>query len=356
MNFGRFQLFIAMWILLQKQVNSLRRRHYLTRKSLTVTYSSAWRALLNEKNDLSFINTTGLNYRAFMQLWHLFKFRLPLLQCKAGRRRQTKTKDVLGLVLYWLNSNCKQKTLCQVFGLVPSAVSNYLWMGMEALEITLKNIKLIQVRWPTELEMEDCAKLVRNREPLLPHSFGFVDGLNLPVLESSDAEIQNAYYNGWLAGCFVSNVFVFNSKGIIIYAAINKPGSWHDSNVARSLYDKLRYNTPGEYNILADSAFSFSEDLAKNICAVMKDSAKERLGNSDAYREAVRLDNAVIGQRQAAEWGMGSIQRTFGRLKSPLPVDNLKRKLILKVIVLLYNYRVKFVGLNQIQTVFGSGF
>ena len=88
----------------------------------------------------------------------------------------------------------------------------------------------------------------------------------------------------------------------------------------------------------------------------MKDSAKERLGNSDAYREAVRLDNAVIGQRQAAEWGMGSIQRTFGRLKSPLPVDNLKRKLILKVIVLLYNYRVKFVGLNQIQTVFGSGF
>jgi hypothetical protein len=82
---------------------------------------------------------------------------------------------------------------------------------------------------------------------------------------------------------------VFNSKGIIIYAAINKPGSWHDSNVARSLYDKLRYNTPGEYNILADSAFSFSEDLAKNICAVMKDSAKERLGNSDAYREAVRL-------------------------------------------------------------------
>ena len=68
MNFGRFQLFIAMWILLQKQVNSLRRRHYLTRKSLTVTYSSAWRALLNEKNDLSFINTTGLNYRAFMQL------------------------------------------------------------------------------------------------------------------------------------------------------------------------------------------------------------------------------------------------------------------------------------------------
>ena len=71
MNFQRLQLLIALWVLLQKQVNSLRRRHYLTRKSLTLTDSSAWRVLLQEKNNLSFINTTGLN-RIIILLFFLF--------------------------------------------------------------------------------------------------------------------------------------------------------------------------------------------------------------------------------------------------------------------------------------------
>ncbi|KAI8892073.1 hypothetical protein BC833DRAFT_626179 [Globomyces pollinis-pini] len=33
------------------------------------------------------------------------------------------------------------------------------------------------------------------REALLTNTFGFVDGLNLPVHESSDLETQNAYYS-----------------------------------------------------------------------------------------------------------------------------------------------------------------
>lgn len=352
MNYQRKQYFHAIWIVIMLKLITLRRRHYLNRKSLLHINVSAWRAILQEKNDLAFINTTGMTYSAFMRLWGMFRVRLPLLQHQIGRRRHTTSKDVLGLVLHWLNSNMKQKTLCQVFGLVPSAISQYLWIGLETLHDILHTIGAIQVTWPDEREMIECSKLVERREPLLSTSFGFVDGLNLPVLESSDPEIQNAYYNGWLSGCYVSNVFVFSSKGYIIYAAINKPGSWHDSHVARSLYDKLRFHTPGKYNILADSAFAYTEDVSDNIIAVMKDNAKEKLLNRMEYKEAILLDNAVIGQRQAAEWGMGSIQRTFGRLKSPLPVESFKRKLILKVVVLLYNFRVKYVGLNQIQTVF----
>lgn len=255
---------IAMLILI-----SLRRRHYLTRKSLNTTKESGWRVMLSEKNNLAFMNTMGLHYAAFMDLWDKFKLVLPLKQGRYGRKRDFSSKDVLGLVLFWLNSPIRQNNLSQIFGLVPSALTTYLWKGMKALLNVLQNVTEIQVLWPDEAEMAECSKLVERREPLLKTSFGFVDGLNIPVLQSSDSDIQNAYYNGWLSGCYVSNVFVFSAKGKIIYAAINKPGSWHDSNVARSLYDKLRWETPGNYNILADSAFSYTNDIAQNILAVI---------------------------------------------------------------------------------------
>ncbi|KAJ2984554.1 hypothetical protein HDV02_001047, partial [Globomyces sp. JEL0801] len=103
----------------------------------------------------------------------------------------------------------------------------------------------------------------------------YVDGLKLSVHKSSNLETQNAYYNGWLSGCFVSNVFVFSPTDCIMYAAINKPGSWHDSQVGISVYDRLRYDTPHEFNILANSAFAYSDYLSKHILTVMKDSAMD---------------------------------------------------------------------------------
>ncbi|KAJ2984661.1 hypothetical protein HDV02_000956, partial [Globomyces sp. JEL0801] len=177
----------------------------------------------------------------------------------------------------------------------------------------------IQVTWPCPIQMKEYSLLIAKREPLLTNTLGFVDGLNLPVHESSDFETQNAYHTGWLSGCLVSNVFVFSPTGCIIYAAINKTGSWHDSQVARSLYDKLRFDTPQEFDVLADSAIAYSDDLSKHILAV------ERFSHGQINQFKLIINKAVISQRQAAEWGMGTIQRTFGRLKSLLPINNRKR-------------------------------
>ncbi|KAJ2991387.1 hypothetical protein HDV02_003828 [Globomyces sp. JEL0801] len=227
----------------------------------------------------------------------------------------------------------KQKTLAQIFGFVPSPVCLYVNSVLNQLLLALENMQNILVTWTCVIQMKEYSLLVAKREPLLKNTFGFVDGLNLPIRESSDLETQNAYYNGWLSGCFVSNVFVFSPTGFIIYAAINKPGSGHDSQVARSLYDKLRYDTPHEFNILADSAFAYSDDLSKHILAVMKDSAMDRLTNCDEDRTKLIINKAVFSQRQAAEWGMGTIQRTFGRLKSLLPLNNRKRLTLLKGLI-----------------------
>ena len=65
-----------------------------------------------------------------------------------------------------------------------------------------------------------------------------------------------------------------------------------------------------------------------------------------------RRARAIVSLRQAAEWGMRALQATFGRLKTRLTSNKIKRLRILKCCVLLHNFRIETVGLNQINTVF----
>jgi hypothetical protein len=311
---------------------------------------------MESKNNKSFINVTGLTYNAFKTLSNAFgSFWGCQNHSKAGRKRNLIYEDVLGLLLHYLNSTMGQKTLAEIFGIVPSTVSTTIQQGLPCLIQALESFEYALVRWPDATEMQELSERVARREPLLQNTIGFVDGLNLPVLQHQDPQIQNAFYNGWLAGCFVSNVFVFSSKGYIIYGAINRPGSWHDAQVSRKLIDKLSKSNH-DYNILADSAFPVSKRVQGKILVVLKEDAKERLGNSLnrlEYTRALKIDRAIISQRQAAEWGMGTFQKTFGRLKLPLPTDEGKRKHMLLACIYLHNYRCKTVGINQIKTVFG---
>jgi hypothetical protein len=52
---------------------------------------------------------------------------------------------------------------------------------------------------------------------LLTGAFATVDGLNLHVEHSSDPEVENATYNGWLHEHFIKNVFVFAPTGIFFF-------------------------------------------------------------------------------------------------------------------------------------------
>ena len=57
--------------------------------------------------------------------------------------------------------------------------------------------------------------------------------------------------------------------------------------------------------------------------------------------------------RQSVEWGMRAIQSSFPRLKDRFTYEeNGERKLILKMIILLYNLRARKVGINQIKNTY----
>ncbi len=57
--------------------------------------------------------------------------------------------------------------------------------------------------------------------------------------------------------------------------------------------------------------------------------------------------------RQMAEWGMRTIQSSFPRLKDMFVYEETgERRILMKMLCLLYNLRACTVGINQIKNVF----
>ncbi|OAV91607.1 hypothetical protein PTTG_04241 [Puccinia triticina 1-1 BBBD Race 1] len=186
-------------------------------------------------------------------------------------------------------------------------------------------------------ELERYRAMIEGKFPLLTGCFGFVNGLNIPVLVSGDEDLQNAHYNGWTCSHYCSNVLTFVPNGTIIHAIINAPGSWHGSNIAEKLYVTLLEDTPPGYCIISDTAFPRKTPrLEQRILAPIKTGDKVPADPLAAAR-LLRLNHQLVSARQAAEWGMRSIQGSFARLKLPLPASDAKtRRGLLEIVCRLH--------------------
>ena len=57
--------------------------------------------------------------------------------------------------------------------------------------------------------------------------------------------------------------------------------------------------------------------------------------------------------RQSAEWGMRSFQASFPRIKDRILYEEMgERKLILEMLVYLFNFRANHVGISQIKNTY----
>ena len=64
--------------------------------------------------------------------------------------------------------------------------------------------------------------------------------------------------------------------------------------------------------------------------------------------DAARQDCQATSARQFAEWGIHALHGSFPRLRDRFQYEeNGERKAMLLTVVLLYNYRVNKVGINQ---------
>jgi hypothetical protein len=61
----------------------------------------------------------------------------------------------------------------------------------------------------------------------------------------------------------------------------------------------------------------------------------------------------LLAFRQAAEWGMGALQGSFGRLRVPLQINHANQHGdLLETIMRLFNLQTRRVSYNQICTVY----
>jgi DDE superfamily endonuclease len=214
----------------------------------------------------------------------------------------------------------------------------------------LRGDPLAKVMMPTEDEICEFEAVILAKYPALTQCWGAMDGLKLLLERAGDETTQNNFYNGWTHDHYVSNLFLFSPDGRIRACYLNAPGTFHDSTMANmsQIYDLIDdlYERMGS-KIVVDSAF-----CADGRVSVYKSHQNnvDRYGNvrqrSDIHRQATLV-------RQLSEWGMCGLQSSFPRLKDHLLYEERgERRIILEMIVLLYNYHASTIGINQIQSLF----
>ena len=368
----------------KKEKSAARLRTYLVRASLAPNprVGTAWQILYGSGIDRSLITVTGFDHGTFRWLLNIFagwwdSSPIPRSDVATeGRvrlgRRSLDASGALGLCLHYLNSTMPGHALHEIFALTPAVTSRqgfvlckrslltcllhrYLRHGLQILNYMLRQQPEAMVRWPRGEKFVQYAAMINAKHPRLERVFGFADGLNLPLETSSDAILENSTYNGWTSDHKISNVFTFSPTGRLIHAVVNMPGSFHDAKIAEPLYQKLldeRLTPPG-YAIVTDTAFPrTSPEIKKRILAPLK--TGDRLP-ADPREAALRKKDSdeITSARQAAEWGMRSLQGSFGRLKVPLPAEDFTfRRILIENCAFLHNVRVSCVGVDQIRTVY----
>ena len=201
-------------------------RQYLGRTALLPNprIGTPWTRLYANHEDRAFITTMGVDtstFRAilaagFGHFWYTLPIPRPDIHTAGNPRAGRQSLDAeggLGLVLHWLSSTMRQLSLQQIFALIPSTVSRYLRFALSILLKVLRQMPSAAISWPRGDEFLELSSYVSIRHPFLQGVFGSIDRLNLPCQVSSDIEMENATYNGWLHSHFVSSVIVFSSKG-----------------------------------------------------------------------------------------------------------------------------------------------
>jgi hypothetical protein len=349
--------------LLENEERRMRERR-IPRNSLVDPSDSPWLRVLNNGSEQAMITLTGFSHSSFHQLHSIFRPIFvsntpysddgtiqpirPETMFRQGRPRMCTSHACLGLVLVYGRTTGSMFLLSSLFGLTMSPLQTWLRFGRRILYYLLKKHPLARVKMPAKEKVHEYMSVIGSKYPHLKKVYCVADGLKIAIEAAGDGIVQEMFYNGWTQGHFITNVFVFAPDGTIISCILNCPGCMHDSELAGMgrIYGKLEevYRETGGKCVM-DSAF-----CARGNDFVIK--SVQNLHDADGPRQYSILRQAT-SMRQAAEWGMRALQGSFPRLKATLKYEELgERKLILSVIVLLYNWRANTVGLNQIRSVF----
>ena len=106
--------------------------------------------------------------------------------------------------------------------------------------------------------------------------------------------------------------------------------------------------------MVADTAFPRGTiDIEGRIMAPIKTGQRIRGTTAEIEERFTTYDHELLSYHQTAEWGMRSIQDSFGQLHLPLQINNKdERADLLEICFHLHNLCTRQVGYNEIQKVY----
>ena len=169
-----------------------------------------------------------------------------------------------------------------------------------------------------------------------------IDGKKLRTLQPKNELEQNRDYNGWTRDINRNLVLIWDTYGKIVDAAVNAPGSFHDSKstLLCHIYNHIQ-KIPDGYRIVCDSAFTIVGSLKGRILKL--DDKAIKFSDKSKYEKQLRH------LHQYSEWGNQVLVGTFRRLKTCLPTCNVRRATIMWCAILLHNWRTEKYDRNQIK-------
>ncbi|KAI0309157.1 hypothetical protein OF83DRAFT_1089263 [Amylostereum chailletii] len=184
----------------------------------------AWQRLFARRNDCAFITTMGVDIDTFnailsggfAEAWNTTPIPRNDVPAAAEPRADRQSLDAagaLGLVFHHLFSTMRKVSLQEIFGLIPTTINQYLSFASQILLVTLRQCYDARISWPRVATFKEYSELIVHRHTSLWGAFGFIDRLKTRVQESSDPEIENTTYNGWLHEHFINSVLVFAPDG-----------------------------------------------------------------------------------------------------------------------------------------------
>ena len=345
-----------------------RRDRRTPRLALRKYNQSAFYYLFGSGNEQALLNCCGVDHSVFRKLLVVFEpvwkshtidrstGRIKKLKqssahgLRFGRKREIDATGSLGLVLYWYRTRGSvARSTAMAFGLTSSPMYSWLKFSRWILLYGLQYHPSAKISLPSSDDIEKYVEAIGAKYfALHAHRvWSAMDGLKLRLQKSTDWAIQNRYYNGWGGNTYVNCVFVFAPDGRIRICTLNAPGTFHDSTMADyGVYDKIE-QLYDEYQVkvVVDSAFNVSK---KNY--LIKSAQQD-----PESQQGVILNRQATALRQLSEHGMRMIQGQFPRLKDPMELEEFgDRKVILNLMVLLYNFQASEVGINHILNSFMS--
>mmetsp|Transcript_2786 Transcript_2786/g.8191 ORF Transcript_2786/g.8191 Transcript_2786/m.8191 type:complete len:406 (+) Transcript_2786:189-1406(+) len=329
---------------------------YLRGSALPDPEDAPWALVLkgDERELFEFLSLPNDSFNSLVSLLSEYIASRPLRvtsgEHKIGRprpsdmsHRKFNPKDIVAMTLKFITTTSEVKDLALLFGACQSTYSNAICLGMKAMVVKMSDDERSRVYWDrSTFNMQRCAQRTSDFD-LVPNVVAMGDGIKTRSKNDEDAVKQNADYTGWKEDVFRDCVFITDPFGKIVDAAVNYPGSFHDSKKAlwSKIYDHIK-EVPHPYRIAVDSAFSATGDLRGKVVKTKYKFGEE---SSPAGRQLTHL-------RQPAEWANHTLTGVCRRLLLELPTDNVTRGYLLWSSIYVTNWRTNTTNRNQIKTYF----